>query len=108
MGQGQEVHARKLVAQFMASVSKLFLIKLSWLNVDHITAIPEIIVGGSEGSQTEIWSMLGLSHVKSYVLSNEWPYKNGCMVGTKIKCLLTPYAIIYGIELGVIKILCKF
>ena len=39
--------------------------------------------------------MVGLSHVRSYMcyiipLSYEWPYKNGCMVGIKIKCLPTP------------------
>ena len=29
------------------------------------------MLGGSEGSQIEIWSMVGLSHVKSYVLYYE-------------------------------------
>ena len=34
--------------------------------------------------------MVDLSHVKSYLLSYEWLYKNGGIVGTKMKCLPIP------------------
>ena len=44
--------------------------------------------------------MVGLSHVKSNVLSNEWPHKNECMVDTKIKALQIANTIICGIALS--------